>query len=708
MPSVSIFNALLLCFVALVSLGSSKAGLGEKQKDVSPRDFQATLKLRPLVVEFFDFYQNLTLTGLTSVETTDEQDNECLEDIHIVLQGLSSDSQWALQMIDSWGSLPSGVLVGNRRDLGNYEECLSIDHSVNSSYSLQGKYCFAKISSISVNTAVCFPASCTANQVDTMIRSLVEKLLNLVIDEDEVVVNEATCQTAEQEPLDGVTIFTIILLSILTTTCVLSTLYDYNLCEDQKQLPALVKVFSVRANSRALFHIVDSKSNPNVINCLNGMRCLSLMWVILLHEYLVGFRVPNVNRNQAYSWLGTPFSKIITNGVYAVDTFLFVSGLLVVANGLRAIEKSKGKINVLMMYLHRYLRLTPVVAVAILIYMKILPLLGGGPIFSSALPDDYSVCEKTWYWTLLYLQNYATDTLCLTHTWYLAVDMQLYLFGPLFLIILYKWGNKGAAGIFVLMLLLASCLFSKMVIYNLSMNIPEAQRSLYHYTNSRTSPYIVGALFGYFLHINRGRTFKLNRIAVFFGWILSLSLIFTCLFANYESATMTIIEEAFYLTLIRIAWPLGLSWIVFACLKGYGGMATGFLSSPLWQPLSKLSYSGYIFHMFMMSLQAGVTRTNTFFGNYQIMCRFWADFGFTMLMAYVVYVLVEAPFGVLESLLLPTRRPISKDNPNAVLQSKTGVSPMAAEAVKSGTNKPEQTDTENPALSPDTAEISST
>lgn len=47
--------------------------------------------------------------------------------------------------------------------------------------------------------------------------------------------------------------------------------------------------------------------------------------------------------------------------------------------------------------------------------------------------------------------------------------MQLYIFAPFLLICLYKWGKKAAGGIFVLMLLLAGCLFSIMVINDLSL-----------------------------------------------------------------------------------------------------------------------------------------------------------------------------------------------------------------------------------------------
>lgn len=42
--------------------------------------------------------------------------------------------------------------------------------------------------------------------------------------------------------------------------------------------------------------------------------------------------------------------------------------------------------------------------------------------------------------------------------------MQLFLISPILLIALYKWGKKGAAGIFVLMILLSGCLFATQMV----------------------------------------------------------------------------------------------------------------------------------------------------------------------------------------------------------------------------------------------------
>ncbi|KAH8272279.1 hypothetical protein KR044_006677 [Drosophila immigrans] len=640
--------------------------------------YQRMLQLRHLAIEFFEYYENITVTDLMHPQARAPtlQDLLCAAEVAQLSQALQTGSLWALRMIDSWGRLPSGVLHGNLKDLGNFDECVRVQQATaTAGHILRGKYCPATLISASVfgvedavagflnvQTAVCFPASCTSEHMDLLLRQLLQQLLNIELSGQQQLINDNNCQTNESEPLDGLTIFTIVLLGILVGLMLLCTVYDYFCCKDQKRLPALVQIFSARVNSRGLFRVSDSKSNPNVIDCLHGIRCLSLIWVIYGHDYLVSALSPNINLVDVLPWIKSPFSMFIVHGLFSVDTFFFLSGLLVVMVALRTMERSKGKLNVPLMYLHRFLRLTPVLALAILVYMTILPILGSGPVYNTFINVNSASCEQTWYWTLLYVQNYVVpDNICLAHSWYLGVDMQLYIISPLLLIALYKWGKKAVAGIVVLMLLLAVCLFSMMMVGNYSLQLMLDSDKIYFSTHTRASPWIIGLLFGYFLHVNRGKSFKLNRLSVWAGWLFSLALIFACLFGIYPYAAngyeLPILNEAFYVTLTRIAWPIALVWVVFACKYGYGGLANSFLSSPMWQPLSKLSYCAYIWHLLIEQFNGINTHTNTYFSDYQVMLRFWPDFGFTVLLAYMMYILVEAPTGGIQMLLLPSGRP---------------------------------------------------
>lgn len=46
-------------------------------------------------------------------------------------------------MADAWGKVPSGILAGNLYELGNFDQCLSIEQSVVNAGKIRGQYCLA-------------------------------------------------------------------------------------------------------------------------------------------------------------------------------------------------------------------------------------------------------------------------------------------------------------------------------------------------------------------------------------------------------------------------------------------------------------------------------------------------------------------------------------------------------------------------------------
>lgn len=67
---------------------------------------------------------------------------------------------------------------------------------------------------------------------------------------------------------------------------------------------------------------------------------------------------------------------------------------------------SKGRLNIPMLYFHRYLRLTPALAAAILMYVSLLKRAADGPL-AVALTGDSANCDDYWWSALLYVQNYV-------------------------------------------------------------------------------------------------------------------------------------------------------------------------------------------------------------------------------------------------------------------------------------------------------------
>lgn len=67
----------------------------------------------------------------------------------------------------------------------------------------------------------------------------------------------------------------------------------------------------------------------------------------------------------------------------------------------------KGKINVPLLYFHRVLRLTPLLAAMILFSLTVLRFLINGPLYTGMIKLLTEKCETNWLLTLLYVQNYV-------------------------------------------------------------------------------------------------------------------------------------------------------------------------------------------------------------------------------------------------------------------------------------------------------------
>lgn len=68
----------------------------------------------------------------------------------------------------------------------------------------------------------------------------------------------------------------------------------------------------------------------------------------------------------------------------------------------------RGRLNIPVLYLHRFLRLTPLLAVAILINVSVIKYVGSGPQWPILMDQFNGLCEDNWWKTLLYVQNYVT------------------------------------------------------------------------------------------------------------------------------------------------------------------------------------------------------------------------------------------------------------------------------------------------------------
>lgn len=94
----------------------------------------------------------------------------------------------------------------------------------------------------------------------------------------------------------------------------------------------------------------------------------------------------------------------VINGTFSVDTFFLMSGTLATYSILKMLDRTKGKLNILMFYVHRYIRLTPTYAILVGIGATLVNYAGNGP-FWFAVQRGEEYCRSNWWTNLLYINN---------------------------------------------------------------------------------------------------------------------------------------------------------------------------------------------------------------------------------------------------------------------------------------------------------------
>ncbi|XP_067203349.1 nose resistant to fluoxetine protein 6-like [Linepithema humile] len=214
----------------------------------------------------------------------------------------------------------------------------------------------------------------------------------------------------------------------------------------------------------------------------------------------------------------------------------------------------------------------------------------------------HELCAKYWWRNLLYINNlFDYNTMCMSWTWYLAIDMQFYIIGVVLLILstIYFYTAVVILGI----LLIGTIVLSGYISYSYEYvpTLDEMFRLanvLYLPSWIRISSYLVGIIMGYIL-VKLKRKLILNRQIVILCWCLGSACNIFVLFGLYKRH-ISVLSTAIYIALSKTVWAIGIGWIVIACSTKNGGIIEKILSFKGFIPLSRLTYCAYLIHPFII------------------------------------------------------------------------------------------------------------
>ena len=434
--------------------------------------------------------------------------------------------------------------------------------------------------------------------------------------------------------------------------------------------------FMLLQNAKKLL-FARSKDGDKNLELLNGLRVISMFWVILGHTYFYSLDSAVLNPTIPFDLFRLFSFNIVSSGPYAVDIFFWLSGFLGVYLLLVGMNKKRGKMQPFwMIYLHRFLRLIPMYVATLLFYWYLMSSVGSGPIFFTYNEYHTSYCDKVWWTHLLFLNNFyeihKDADKCMGWTWYLPNDFQFFLLIPLLVYLLYR---RRMIGIIFISVFQIICFVVTIIVayeYNLRPSYFEATGDyykLYYYRPYiRIPPFTIGVFTALFLYsynfeepedsfikrmMNRVHNSRCIRLVLyFFGSIFLLGMIFIFYPINNYPDDFSDFFNVMFLTFSRAIFILGLTMILLPGLMGHCWAVRKFLSLDLWTPLARLTFGAYMLHPTFMLFDA----LNTYKGEYitinggivKYVCWLVVSFFTSMIFTLAV----ETPFMILEKTFL--------------------------------------------------------
>eukprot|EP00038_Savillea_parva_P010749 m.192514 g.192514 ORF g.192514 m.192514 type:complete len:712 (+) comp18666_c0_seq1:203-2338(+) len=421
--------------------------------------------------------------------------------------------------------------------------------------------------------------------------------------------------------------------------------------------PLWRKILKAFCLSDTIVSLLERSTN-RTLSGLDGLRSLSMMWIILAHTQLVGLSLGTDNQNAETLMKKTLPQQFTLGSSLAIDIFFFLSGMLTTFTLLQRMRKNgKNKFPAPIFILLRYLRLTPLYVYVLVMYATVVVHLGQGPVWFR-LEREAGNCETQWWTNILYVNNFVPHEFhqtCMPWSWYLACDMQYFITGLFILTVYLRWRPLGIA------LALALVVVGVVSGFLLLMRNTSSQDNYFDKPYTRVTPFAIGILLG-ILFVDRDlvrmRVPPLVSSVMMFVSLTVMALVIYVDYVNFAPTTKpwSTTEDAAYQSVGRLGFALAVAVVSFTCVNNNHGYVNRFLSLGIWEPLGKLTYGAYLVHPIIIRA----------YYYQQVMLVHYVPFNqFVIFVAMVVisygvaallWLLVELPFASLTKLAFARSR----------------------------------------------------
>uniref|UniRef100_A0A182VS45 Acyltransferase 3 domain-containing protein n=1 Tax=Anopheles minimus TaxID=112268 RepID=A0A182VS45_9DIPT len=511
---------------------------------------------------------------------------------------------------------------------------------------------------------------------------------NLIVS-SELHIQHCYSHETENIPYDWLDVIFFILAAVIIVLVVASTVYDLHQQAKQKfpedyftrnskqAHQRLLTAFSFPRNIRRLQEPIHTQTRIDLA-CFEAFRFVQTFRVIFLHVTIAHLKIPQ--RNPEYLEQlqhGASLQTFIAEFQNYVQTFFTIGGMLMTVNFLDHVRKNP---TFRLAYfgerlLNRLCRLVPTYAFMILLEASVLRHLIDGPFGQQFIGESADNCQRQWWMNLLFVNNYiGWDHPCFIPSWYLATDLQLFIFGLMIMMVFWRW---PATRRFIFSAIFLYSVIVPAVAYLLTNITPvmtvdmkdteqyirgqQFQSVLYFPFHQNTGIYFFGMLAGIVYHHYRDQRKELFNVAAFrqlaqFSGLLYVFCMATVSWVVSNLSWLPAICLAAYASAFKLSWGLfnTVLLLALALLHRHNWIKMA-LSHPIFRVLGKLGYSVYLIH-FTVIVQVYGREKAPIFSNELIVTGYTVEIlFFSYIFGALLCVLVELPTGAaLKELIEPT------------------------------------------------------
>ncbi|XP_055585482.1 O-acyltransferase like protein-like [Uranotaenia lowii] len=445
----------------------------------------------------------------------------------------------------------------------------------------------------------------------------------------------------------------------------------------------LLVTFSFPRNIQQLKDPVSSRSRRD-LQFLEAFRVIQMIRVVIVHVVLALAKVPQANTAFVESMQYHPLMVIyIAEFQNYIQTFLSISGMLLVVNFAEQPQKTARWKTFLKLLMVRLARLVPVYWFVMLLETSVVRRFMVGPIGHQFVGEGFQNCRRWWWANLLFINNFTSkkDT-CLLPTWYLATEIQLFVIGLAAVMLIWKFPRLRV--LFFAIMFTYAGLFPTLASYlsrlppamttdlKTSANLLRAhpyQMALYFPFHQNIGAYTFGMFAGFiYLRYRDSKRSLLHSNSFKYLFKLATLLYLVCILSVYwmviYRTKLHRLVLAIYSTVFKQSWAIETTFLqLFLALSSSNYWWKRALSHPIFGVGGKLCYCIFLIHFIVIEMVFGqapepvVTsiRSGISFGTQVFM---WS-----LSLGALLAIYVEQPAANLLKLALGTRKQDSETSP---------------------------------------------